>query len=51
MGLSATTLGRMCGLSAAEFNVILESQGFLNGDTAAYRVAEKGLQFASETYH
>jgi len=47
---SARILGRDHGLNAVEMNLALKGHGFLDGEPGAYRVTEKGLPFATETF-
>lgn len=47
---SARILGRDHGLNAIEMNLALKAHGFLEGEPGVYRVTEKGLPFATETF-
>lgn len=47
---SARILGWDHGLNAVEMNLALKAHGFLEGEPGAYRVTEKGLPFATETF-
>ena len=47
---SARILGQDHGLNAGEMNLALKARNFLVGEPGAYRVTEKGLPFATETF-
>ena len=48
---SARILGEDYDLTAAQMNLLLKEEGFLEGEAGAYRVTEKGKQYADEEHH
>ena len=51
MGKSARVLGWEFGRTAREMNELFNQYGYLEGDPGAYRITEKGQQYAEEQYH
>lgn len=47
---SARVLGQDHGLNAVQMNLALKAHGYLEGEPGMYRVTEKGLPFATETF-
>lgn len=51
MGKSARVLGWEFGRTARDMNALLKQYGYLDGTPGAYRLTEKGQQYAQEQYH
>ncbi|MGI5187638.1 hypothetical protein ACQEVI_05770 [Promicromonospora sp. CA-289599] len=51
MGKSASVLGFEFGRTAREMNELFKQHGYLEGEPGAYRLTDKGSQYAEEQYH
>lgn len=48
MPLSAAKLGKLIGMTAEEFNTLLQDQGFLEGTPGNYSLTDKGKEYGEE---